>query len=71
MILYCENLEGGMEFFVGEPEIFEALHAWMSPDTREEDTLLLNWARNALPGEWARHRLGIAVCVRNSRGDLI
>jgi hypothetical protein len=63
--LYCENCEGGMYTFDIGPngEGLSSLYHWMRGDCAEEDQHMLDWMKDARPGDYYDHRLGILFCV--------
>lgn len=44
-------------------ELYKYLRGWLDPDCRYYDSMLIEWAKTAKPGDMCKHRMGWMFCV--------
>ena len=65
--MYLENQEGGMaDFVVHDESDMIALRGWKDLYCYEMDKALENWMEDAEVGDYAEHRLGVMVRVKDT-----
>lgn len=67
LFMYFENQEGGMaEWEVREESDLIALRGWKDSYCYAADKALENWMEDAEVGDYADHRLGVMVRVKDT-----
>ena len=65
--MYFENQEGGMDFFFVQEECeLIVLNGWKDGYCYDMDKSLENWMEDAEVGDYAEHRLGVMVRVKDT-----
>ena len=67
--MYFENQEGGMDYFkVSNSMDLARLSGWMKErfQNNTEDVALVDWMEDAEVGDYAEHRLGVMVRVKDT-----
>ena len=66
--MYFENQEGGMgAFFVEDAiDLYPVIKGWMSGIHVQGDKMLRAWMEDAEVGDYAEHRLGVMVRVKDT-----
>lgn len=65
--LYVEQTDGGMnERIVSDAQELSGLYGWMHESCVDDDTKLVHWMSAAEIGDYAQHRLGLVVRLKDA-----
>ena len=65
--MYFENQEGGMsDYVVHDASEMSFLYGWKDGYCYDMDKALENWMEDAEVGDYAEHRLGVMVRVKDT-----
>lgn len=66
--LYVEQTDGGMnERVVTNADGLRSLYGWMHPSCAADDAVLVHWMGIAEVGDYAEHRLGVCVRLKDAQ----